>query len=548
MKVQSGDVINIDAGVYTESVINVTNSITLNGTNSYTFANPPFLKHISRTVIKPMFTNDPDKSMVIFIKTNGVTIQNLTIEGDVDSNGTADVMYAIYSTNRPMNVNHCLIRNINGYGIVSRGIIPPPATNDTDIMKNYFGYNQLTDITSSDTAVGIYMDLAPATCEFNEIAHVTGVTASTAMYIHECHYTICMTNPITIRNNYFDRCANSIWANKFGTTGETIVIAGNIITNGLIGIHVSTAMGKALVTSNTISVSDIWPTNQRPACGIWIHADQDPWSVSSKTDHLVEKNVISGFSTNADDTIGMLLAYNESIQNNQNNGVRATLLNNSVHDFDYGIVIRSGTNGVAIQHDPFVEVSLRTNDIFSNFSYGLYIEGMTNIADAVSNWWGSYFGATGIYGSITSSNIPLGAYWTDTNGNGTNDWLDTDDDGDKLLDTNEMALGTSPAKTDSDGDGSTDPSELVAGTEPTNALSVLKFYSIDTNPTNGNWFELKWPSATGRKYSIYRTIDLITGFTSPLATAIQATASMNTYTDKAAVGSGPFFYRITVTN
>jgi len=554
--ISSGDVVNVAAGEYFETVIDMTIPITLKGTNLYIPSNPYLEKLIPLTIIKPQSTNDPLRPMQILIRTNGISIQSLTIDGDPDTNGTPDIAYGIYSTNRPLNVNHCIIRNINGFGISCWGLDPYPTTNDTDSVRSYFGYNTLTNITSTNPllrATAIYMNMAPSTCEFNEIAGVNGTNANAGIYAYHCEYTSRTTNWTLLRSNYLERCTTAIWANDFAAPGEKIILTGNIINNGLIGIRVTAAAGQAIISSNVISVGGVsLSTNATPARGIWIHADKDPWSTSNATDHLVINNVITETSITTDKTAGLLFAYDTAIMTNMNNGVRATVLNNYISGFDYGAYVSSGSNDVSRPHDPLAQVVFHSNDFFNSTSYGLLATGVTAMVDASNNWWGYYFGPTGMYGTAVSTNVlyswPLGAYRLDSNSNGTNDWLDPDDDGDGLSDTNEMALGINPAKADTDGDGLADPSEFIAGTDPTNSTSSFKFYGI-SRPSGTNEIELTWSSVTNRKYAIYRTTNMTAGFTLPLTSNITGIGSTTTYTDTTVSASVPYyFYRVSVTN
>lgn len=556
--VASGDIINVDAGEYIEPIIAVTSPITITGTNLYITTNAPFSRHVSRTIIRPMTTNNPSYPMVVHVRTGGVTLQNLTIDGSLNTDGMPGVNYAIYSTNKPLNVNHCVIRNIDTFGITCYGLVPAVSTNDNDAVRSYFGYNLITNIigTNLGTATAIMLDRAPSTCEFNEIAQVRGSNSNAGIYMTECKYTTKMTNWVIIRSNYFDYCNTAIWANQFSGSGEKIIIASNYITNGLIGIRVSAAEGQALILSNSVFVSGVsTSTNATPARGIWIQADRDPWGTSNalmQTDHMVLGNTISGRSTNADKTVGILLTYDTQTMTNGNDGVRASILNNSISQFDFGSFISSGTNDIYRPHSPLVRVALHSNDFSGNISYGLYATGMTEMVDASNNWWGYYFGPTGTSGNAVTTNIlyswPLGAFSTDSNGNGTNDWFDTDDDGDGLADTNEIAIGSSPLISNTDGDGMSDLAEFIAGTDPTNSLSEFRVLSVDIN-TGGSWLEFSWLSAIGRKYNVYRSTNLLTGtFLSVTNNIPAAFPSMNTYTDMTASGSSPFFYRLTVTN
>jgi len=54
---------------------------------------------------------------------------------------------------------------------------------------------------------------------------------------------------------------------------------------------------------------------------------------------------------------------------------------------------------------------------------------------------------------------------------------------------------------------------------------------------------LQWPSVEGQRYTVERSESLGSGFTS-LWLHLPATPLVNVYTDAAAVGPGPYFYRI----
>lgn len=552
--VPPGNVINIGAGEYPEALI-ITNAITLSGADSYTASNPPLLRHVSRTIIRPPVS--ASYSAMIKVQTNGVALENLTIDCGPYGSVVPDVTNGIYCESRPLYVSNCAILNVNGYGIRYLGSNPPPSPVDTDSLRGYFGYNMITNIThvSNGKATGIFLDHAPSTCEYNEISGINGTKAFAGIYVFECFYTSNMTDWVTINYNYFNDCVMAIWANKFGTKGEKINIHGNIITNGLIGIRVTSARGEALITSNSIAVSGAsLTTNATPARGIWIQADEDPWDTvfMAETDHFVHNNTLIGSSTNADGTIGMLFEYDISTWPNMNNGVRAIVLNNSVYGFDYGVFIKSGTNDVAVPNDPLVEVVLTYNNFYDNISYGLFATGLIYNVDATNNWWGSIGGPTNFAANPVSTNVNY-IPWspdlldTDSDGDFIPNILDDDDDNDGLSDTDEFFIyGTDPLDPDTDDDNMTDWEEvIVAGTSPTNPLSVFMFSSADWQ--QGTGFEVKWTSVTGRFYYLYRTTNLLTGFGAPL-TNFAANPPENVFTDTTAIGIGPYFYRVTVTN
>src|SRR5262249_26167151 len=79
-----------------------------------------------------------------------------------------------------------------------------------------------------------------------------------------------------------------------------------------------------------------------------------------------------------------------------------------------------------------------------------------------------------------------------------------------------------------------------------NALSVLRMLSPVTVGTN---VTVAWQSVAGVNYFLERSVNLTATppFTT-LATNLVGQTSTTTYTDTNAVGSGPFFYRVGVSN
>lgn len=526
-----GDSIFVGAGQFSEWLA-ISTPVTLCGSDGYNPDAPPLARHQSCTIITPPSTNYPNTALIL-VNTTNVVIQSLSIIGDADSNGIPDVEYGIYSTYRPLNVNHCVISTIGGYGICSLGQNPPPAAGDTDAVRGYFGYNLITNITSTNgsSGTGILLNHAPATCEYNEIASVSGINANAGLYVASCYYTSNMTDWVTIDYNYFTDCTMALWLNKFGTDGEKINIRRNTITNSVIGIRISASKGQALVENNHVSVAGVTPlSNAVPARGIWLQADLDPWDTNlfTATDHSVTGNTVIGVSTSADNTVGMMFQYDITPSTTNNNGVRATAIFNTARSFDYGAYVKYGTNDVSKPHDPLVEVVLNYNDFVSNVSYGVYTCGGTNFVNAVSNWWGSTNGPFIPYANPVSTNVNY-IPWIgfdvalDTDDDGIPDWLDPDIDGDGMLNWQ----------------------EIIAGTDPSNALSVFKI--AGDSWSTGSGFLLAWPSATGRTYTIYRATNLLDGVWNLLATRA-ATAPSNSYTDTGAVNHVSAFYRITVTN
>jgi hypothetical protein len=122
-----------------------------------------------------------------------------------------------------------------------------------------------------------------------------------------------------------------------------------------------------------------------------------------------------------------------------------------------------------------------------------------------------------------------------------------DTDGDGLPDAWEQQYFGSAASTngyngDFDGDGMSNGREYVAGTSPTDAHSVFEF--IEPTRVENGQVAVRWASVSNRMYSVWRSQDLLTGF-SFLTNGIPATPPVNTYLD-VTPPPAPVFYRLSV--
>ena len=121
--------------------------------------------------------------------------------------------------------------------------------------------------------------------------------------------------------------------------------------------------------------------------------------------------------------------------------------------------------------------------------------------------------------------------------------IHTDDDSDGIEDSWENAyfssLSTVDASSDIDNDGNTDAAEFQAGTDPTDPSSSFRINIQDVSTD----FDLSWPSASGRTYSIRMTTDLGQPWTVVEGT-IAATPPTNSRSFTPATSAA--FYQITI--
>ncbi|MBN1269716.1 MAG: hypothetical protein JXB04_09025 [Kiritimatiellae bacterium] len=94
----------------------------------------------------------------------------------------------------------------------------------------------------------------------------------------------------------------------------------------------------------------------------------------------------------------------------------------------------------------------------------------------------------------------------DTDGDGTPDELDLDNDGDRLTDVAEIGGSTFTPTTptlvnvpDTDSDDVPDGDEAAAGTDPTDEAMYLHILSIDQNPSGR---EITWLARSGKEYHV----------------------------------------------
>lgn len=102
------------------------------------------------------------------------------------------------------------------------------------------------------------------------------------------------------------------------------------------------------------------------------------------------------------------------------------------------------------------------------------------------------------------------------------------------------------ASYDIDGDGLNMYQEFRAGTDPADPTSSLEMSIDGTNDVSSvNGVVVKWRSIGGHYYSLYKSTNLMQGF-SLFTSNMVATPPVNSYQDTTATNSGPYFYRVGV--
>lgn len=101
------------------------------------------------------------------------------------------------------------------------------------------------------------------------------------------------------------------------------------------------------------------------------------------------------------------------------------------------------------------------------------------------------------------------------------------------------------AAADADSDGMNNYEEYISGTDPNEATSYLRLVPGSTVSAG---YVVTWPSASNRIYQLHRSTNLaeVSGGFGVLATNLNATPPLNTYTDTTAGAEGPYFYRVQV--
>ncbi|MBM3840667.1 MAG: carboxypeptidase regulatory-like domain-containing protein [Verrucomicrobia bacterium] len=95
---------------------------------------------------------------------------------------------------------------------------------------------------------------------------------------------------------------------------------------------------------------------------------------------------------------------------------------------------------------------------------------------------------------------------------------------------------------DPDGDNFSNNREWVAGTDPTNRLSVLR---IERASVSANGTTIVWQSVAGKRYQVFRNLELEKGAWEPVGAAVMAAGPSAQFLDSSSA-IGARFYRVQV--
>jgi hypothetical protein len=101
------------------------------------------------------------------------------------------------------------------------------------------------------------------------------------------------------------------------------------------------------------------------------------------------------------------------------------------------------------------------------------------------------------------------------------------------------------AHLDADHDGLPDWQEAIAGTNPADPGSTLRMTRAQLNAQNGT-AEVEWASATNRVYRLWRSTNLLSGFSTVVATNLAASPPRNVFVDLDPPPNSPAYYRVEV--
>jgi hypothetical protein len=412
----TGWTVNVAAGNYYESNISVNKAVTISG------------QDLATTILGPSIVDGHENnsfgnaSNAFIVRSSGVTIKNITIDGNADGllAGDHNFRTGVMPDFNLGNYSNITVNNMAMKNLYRRGV-------NISAMSGH-----LSGIVISGNS---FEDIGTAGMNFEEGAAVMIFDADAL-----------------ITNNIINNCGNGIGTNYLN--GEAyagvFTITGNQIsvkTTDGVGLDISGMKGGSLVDNNVITngyygivpeyttndaITPVTISNNHVSgvlYGIYLYSLVNPLQVTGN--HIFSPLTLSGSrgilfaNTYAGETPGAAATAN--LSSNEINGVEmgidlgfankhATISANNIHDNGYGISVNNGgiltscsnnfikgntVAGIMIGSTAGTIASISNNDISGN-PLGNAIHNDAALVSATCNWYGSNTVA-GVAASITGS-------------------------------------------------------------------------------------------------------------------------------------------------
>ena len=208
-----------------------------------------------------------------------------------------------------------------------------------------------------------------------------------------------------------------------------------------------------------------------------------------------------------------------------------------------GVSAGDGTNYTFGSRSQAGSLSNVQDAVYATLPPGLILapaSGVITGTPQVAGTWSVMFKVTDSFNVSTNKMLPM-TIWDDSDGDGIPDWWMYLYFGHPTGLSNDL----SRANDDADRDRMPTWAEYLSGTIPTNRDSVLKVVGIGS-AVDGAGSVVRWQSVDGKLYRLERGTNLMDSspFGVLVRTNIPGYSPMNTETDKTAVGTGQWFYRI----
>jgi hypothetical protein len=189
-------------------------------------------------------------------------------------------------------------------------------------------------------------------------------------------------------------------------------------------------------------------------------------------------------------------------------------------------------------HGPLAIYSTDTNNRPLPITIGAQNEGNGTRNNSVSG--SMSIGLIKVYDRLLSPQAVETKYNVEAANFGREPTIDTDQDNDGLLSSQEIAIGTDPNDSDTDDDGFSDGDEVDLGTDPLSANSKLSIQSITIAEDSS--ISITWSSVPGRTYAVEASENLADWTSIETVNASEGTTTI--FSDPDANQKIQQFYRI----